>query len=166
MLFQGKLWGPDCQDWDGQQKRVILGAKESTFIHNFLQPFRDLHSPDLLSTSISCIPALGSPHPVRLPRASPSHCQSNISVLHPHTLQSISKYWERLPITALNSALHQQPPSTLTLVGSFCGDCNAHFAVWYHWHHDPCPAGGSFLGFLKYSCLEQRLSFCSDCSVE
>lgn len=47
-----------------------------------------------------------SPQPARLPRTSPSLCQSNISVLHPHTPQSICKYWESL-ITAWNSALHQ-----------------------------------------------------------
>ena len=148
MLLHGKRWGPDCQDWEGQQKGVILGAKKSSLIHRFLHLFRELHSPDLLAASTSCLPALDSSQPARLPRASPSLYQSNVSVLHPHTPQSTSKYWESLLIsTQLSFA--PMPASTLTLVGSFCGKFYTPFAVCCCWHHVPCPACGSFLGLSK-----------------
>lgn len=77
------------------------------FIHNFFHLFRALHPPALLSASISCIPDLGSPQAASLLRASPTLHLSNISVIHPHTPQSICKYQESLLITTLNSALHQ-----------------------------------------------------------
>lgn len=88
----------------------------------------------------------------------PSLGQSDIAVLHPHTAERTCKYWESFLITALNSALHQGPASTLMLVRSFCGESSARSAACYCWHHSPCPACGCCPGLSERSSSEQRLS--------